>query len=281
MRCGLKQDNKPGILLLHGYPLDNRMWSEQVRELKERFSVFQPNFPGFGGIGQSASDLYVEGVPRSANLVPETNDWSTVADLTDWLATAIHGLASKEGLSAKWIVCGLSMGGYVALEFWNRHRDLVAGLVLSNTKASTDDANGVANRQAVIEQAQSAGNASVTLPMLSKLLFGESIETNPDLVEYVQAMMLGVPVETLVRSQQAMLSRKCFSNVLNSLDIPTLVLAASHDLITPVTVMESMAASIPQSEFKVIENAGHLAPMENPRDWNAAFLLFATKLSRL
>ena len=254
------------------------MWSEQVRELKDKFCIFQPSFPGFGGIGQLAPHLYLQGVPSSANPIPETNEWSSLADLADWLATAIHGLASKEGFPAKWIVCGLSMGGYVALEFWNRHRDLVAGLVLSNTKASTDDANGVANRQAVIEQAQSAGNASVTLPMLPKLLFRESIQTNPDLVEYVQTMMLGVPVETLVRSQQAMLSRKCFTNELSSLDIPTLVLAASHDLITPVTVMESMAASIPQSEFKVIEKAGHLAPMENPFDWNAVFLLFATKL---
>lgn len=271
--------NKPGILFLHGYPLDNRVWSEQLGFLDGHFFLFRPNFPGFGETGPAETNVYAIDGSSPIYISLEFTDWTSLAGLSDWLANAIDQLHDMlPTVPDKWIVCGLSMGGYVALEFWKRHRHRVAGLVLTNTKASIDDDKAIANRLAVVEQAKSLGSDSVTLPMLPKLLAQSSMEKNPKVVARVEAMMRSISSTTISRSQQAMIFRDSFMDDLGVIDVPTLVLAGARDVITPGSLMESMAAKIPQSYFKVIEDAGHLAPMENPADWNSEFLSFLAKL---
>jgi len=254
------------------------MWSEQLGFLDSRFLCFRPNFPGFGGPVAAEPNVHLVDSNAPIHVSLEYSEWTSLSGLSDWLANAIDRSHDTLRMVAdKWIVCGLSMGGYVALEFWKRHRHRVAGLVLTNTKASVDDDQAIANRLAVIEQANLFGSDSVTLPMIPKLLSQANIETNPKLVARVEAMMRSVSSTTIGRSQQAMIARNSFMDDLSVIDVPTLVLAGARDVITPALEMESMAAKIPQSYFKVIENAGHLSPMENPAAWNADFLSFIAK----
>ncbi len=71
-----------------------------------------------------------------------------------------------------------------------------------------------------------------------------------------------------------------FMDEITRIDVPVLVIAGSEDGITSAGMMESMAERIPQSSFTVISNAGHVAPMENPRGWNDALADFAHRLEQ-
>src|SRR5690606_23784082 len=104
-----------GVLLLHAFPLDADMWDPQVQGLSAGVPVVPVNLPGFGGAP-----------------VADPEHW--MDDAADVAAAALNGTGIDEV-----VVCGLSMGGYVALAFYRRHRDLVAGLVLANTRADADD----------------------------------------------------------------------------------------------------------------------------------------------
>src|SRR5207253_2679693 len=56
------------------------------------------------------------------------------------------------------VVCGLSMGGYVALALWRRHHDRVAGLLFANTRAGADDEAGKERRRALAERLRTEGS---------------------------------------------------------------------------------------------------------------------------
>jgi len=251
------QVSKLGVLFLHGYPLDSRMWDAQVEFLCDQYHILRPDFSDF--------------------------QWETIADLADVIAGQVQRTSDvpSQANPEKWIVCGLSMGGYVAFEFWKRHRELVAGLVLSNTKASADDETAKTNRRLVIERAMAEGSESVTLPMMPKLLSKLSFDTRTDLIQRVSQMMRETSRDLISRSQQAMIDRNDFSDELALIDVPVLAIAGTEDSITPADQMESMAAKIPQSAFKVIRDAGHLAPLENPDVWNEAFSAFVCSLEQM
>ena len=111
-----------GLLLLHAFPLDAQMWSEQVTATSG-VPVVAVNLPGFGG--------------------------APSADPAGWMDTAAdHADAAivAAGID-RVIVCGLSMGGYVAFAYLRRHGAKVAGLILANTRADADDAAAKERRQ--------------------------------------------------------------------------------------------------------------------------------------
>lgn len=251
---------KFGLIFLHGYPLDSRMWDAQVACFRDKYVIVRPDFADF--------------------------QWSTIADLADQIASHVEKPdqtfleAQSVAWPAKWIVCGLSMGGYVALEIWKRHRNLVAGIVLSNTKASVDDENAKANRRSVMKRAIAEGSECVTLPMIPKLLSALTIETQSDVVAALSQMMRDTSIASIGQFQQAMIDRHDFMDEIKRFDVPALVIAGSEDGITPASTMESMADRIPQSSFRVISESGHLAPMENPSAWNDALADFVQRLEQ-
>ena len=103
-----------GLLLLHAWPIDARMWEPQLTGLPAGLPVARPDLPGFGG-SEPAGDVLTMGLAAERALE-----------------------AIGEGGIDRAVVCGLSMGGYVALELWRRQPELVAGLVLANTRADAD-----------------------------------------------------------------------------------------------------------------------------------------------
>jgi pimeloyl-ACP methyl ester carboxylesterase len=248
--------SKVGIIFLHGYPLDSRMWAAQVEVFRDAFLVFAPDFSDY--------------------------QWQTLADLSDALSIEIQRmkLAATGDFPDQWIVCGLSMGGYVALELWRRHPELVAALVLTNTKASSDDETAKMNRRAVIERTIAEGSEWISASMMPKLLSKLTLTSEVNLVERLLEIMREIPADLVCRSQRAMMDRHDFTEELHQIGIPTLIIAGEEDSITPESVMASMASSVPQSSFKAIPGSGHLSPMENPTDWNQVFRSFASFLER-
>lgn len=92
------------ILLVHAFPVDAEMWDRQVSDLRAEHTVLAPHLPGFGGTAPTGNEL-------------------TMDAAADFLA----GELDREGTDRA-VVCGLSIGGYVAFSLWRRHRDRIAGL---------------------------------------------------------------------------------------------------------------------------------------------------------
>jgi pimeloyl-ACP methyl ester carboxylesterase len=123
-----------GLLLLHAFPVDARMWERQRSTFSHRLRVAAPDMPGFGGA-------------------------EPAGEVTTMRAMAERALRELERAGiGRAVVCGLSMGGYVAFELWRVAPELVAGLVLANTRAGPDTEEGAASRRALADRLLAEGS---------------------------------------------------------------------------------------------------------------------------
>jgi pimeloyl-ACP methyl ester carboxylesterase len=244
------QGRPAALLLIHGFPLDHRMWAAQLAGLSEQARVIAPDLRGFG---------------RSAA--------APAGPLTmDQHADDLAGLLDALGVGRA-VVAGLSMGGYVAFAFWRRHRERVAALVLADTRAEGDSPQAQANRDASAAKVRAAGVAAIAGDMLPRLLAPASL-ANPRLVERMRTMMADQPAQTVIAALSGLRDREDSRPTLPTITVPTLVLVGEHDVLTPPAAAMAMAAAVPGARLVVIPGTGHMSPMENPRVVNAALRNF-------
>jgi 3-oxoadipate enol-lactonase len=227
------------LLLLHAFPLDASMWAPQVEGLGDRARVLAPNFPGFGGEPSAGEVLVMD----------------AAADRGE-KALRVAGVDRA-------VVCGLSMGGYAALAFWRRHRDLVSGLVLANTRAGADDDAGKERRRALAARLRTEGNvlADSPPPLLSERAPGW-------LWDRVKEIVRAQPAEAIAAASLGMAERPDSTTDLATIDVPTLVITSTGDALIPPDATTPMADQIPGARLAVIEGAGHLSNLEAADEFN-------------
>jgi 3-oxoadipate enol-lactonase len=232
------------IVFVHGFPFHGSMWDAQAAALPGWQAVV-PDLRGFGRSGRGALD-----------------DWTM-----DTFADDLAALIGVVGLGPV-VMCGLSMGGYVAFAFWRRYRDLCQALVLADTRAEADTEAGRASRRAMADRVLAEGTGFVADDMLPRLLSGRTRRERPEVVARVRAMIEGTSAETIARAQRAMAVRPDSRRDLGGIDVPVLVVAGEEDAIVPVAEAEVMATAIPGARLELVPDAGHLAPMEDPPAFN-------------
>lgn len=228
------------LLLLHGFPLDSEMWAGQVAGLQDVSPVVAVNLPGFGGTPLA---------PREG--------WMDAA--ADAAAAALRDAGADRA-----VVCGLSMGGYVAFSFWRRHRSLVAGLVFANTKSGGDDEAGKQRRADLARQVRAEGTAFLVASPPPLLSDGAS----PDLRLKVQSMIARQPAEAIAIASLAMADRVDSTGDLAGINVPTLVITSSADTLIPPDVTKAIVSQVPGATLAVIEGVGHLSNLEAPEEFN-------------
>ena len=232
------------ILLLHGYPLDSRMWEPLIPLLVSDFLCIAPDLRGFG---------------KAA----EENQSFSMSNLADDCFGLLNALQIRQRI----VVCGLSMGGYVAMQFVEKHPDRIASLILTNTRANADDLTAAANRRAVATRALTEGVPQVVHPMLDKLLSGNTKSQHPEVVSLVQTMMLETRKSTIAWAQMAMASREDFLPRMRNWSVPVTCVAGREDTIVPLESTQQMASQLQGSELIVIENSAHMSPLECPSEF--------------
>ena len=188
----------------------------------------------------------------------------TVADLTgddrfDDMARTVLKAAPET-----FALAGLSMGGYVAHEIMRQAPDRVTRLALLDTSARADTPGQSERRRAFIEQTRHGDFKGVTSRLLPMLIHPDRLEDG-DLTETITAMAEGVGREAFLRQQNAIMHRPDGRRDLSAIHCPTLVLCGRQDALTPLAGHEEMADGIPDSTLVVIEDCGHMAPLERPR----------------
>jgi pimeloyl-ACP methyl ester carboxylesterase len=232
-----------GLLLLHAWPVDARMWEAQLTALPDGLAVAAPDLPGFGG-SEPAGDVLTMGAAAER---------------------ALEALGER-GIDRA-VVCGLSMGGYVAFELWRRARDRVIGFVLANTRAVADPPEAAAARRALAERLRSEGNVLATEP--PPLLSDRAPE---DLRSRVRGWIAEQPPEAIAAASLGMAERPDSTPDLATIDVPTLVLTSTDDRLIAPEISAEMAGLIPQCRLETIEGAGHLSNLEAPGAFDAALL---------
>lgn len=240
------------LLLVHGFPLDHTMWNEQIAALRERYRVIAPDLRGFGESGQMQS------TSSTATLSMEQH--------ADDLARLLDAL----GITEKVHFCGLSMGGYIAWQFWRKYAERVRSLLLCDTRASADTEEAAQGRLKMAERVVAEGNAFVAAGMLPKLLAPQKLSSDSDVIRRLRNMIENTSPESIAAAQRGMATRIDATDMLPNIDVPTLVLVGEHDAITTAEEMKSIADTIPGSQFVEIPAAGHMAPMEDPAAVSAA-----------
>jgi YbgC/YbaW family acyl-CoA thioester hydrolase len=233
----------PPVLFVHGFPFDRTMWKHQLAAL------------GGGRCQRVAVDLRGAG----ASSVPASPDEYDMARYADDLVAVLDAVGASRA-----VICGLSMGGYIAFELLRRHPERVRALVLCDTKAEADSAEGKRGRDEMAALAERDGAAAVAARLLPKLLAPATLAAQPEVVEHVRAMIERTPVAGIVGALRAMRDRRDATDLLPHIAVPTLVLGGEDDTIAPPRGMAAMAAAIPGAQYASIPAAAHLAPLEQP-----------------
>jgi pimeloyl-ACP methyl ester carboxylesterase len=186
------------------------------------------------------------------------------ADTVAALARAVLADAPQ-----RFALAGLSMGGYVALEIMRQAPGRVAGLALIDTSARPDSEEQTRRRRALLALARTGRFKGVTPRLLPTLLHPDRL-ADPILAGRVMAMAARIGRDAFLRQQTAILGRPDSRPDLMRIDCPTLVACGRQDALTPLPLSEEMAGLIPGAELVVVEDSGHLSPMERPDAVNAA-----------
>jgi pimeloyl-ACP methyl ester carboxylesterase len=242
------------VVLLHAFPLDSRMWLPQIEALGG-YQAIVPDLRGFG----AARELAVE-----------------VADV-DLLADDLARLLDERQLGQV-VLCGLSMGGYVALAFARRHPERLGGLVLCGTRAGTDSEREIADRLAMAERVLAEGVGSVPEAMLPRLLGPTVRDKRPDLVEQVTEMILDQDPRGIAGAQRGLAARPDSTPALAAVTVPALVIVGGEDELAGPEEGRVLATGIRDSRLVLVEGAGHLVNLEQPEPVNEALLDFLAPL---
>lgn len=171
---------------------------------------------------------------------------------------------------ASFALAGLSMGGYVAQEVMRQAPERVERLALVNTNARADTEEQRENRQSFIKLAELGKFKGVTPRLLPNLVHPSRLK-DPSVADVVMDMAERVGQDAFIRQEKAIMGRKDGRPDLEAIRVPTLILGGRQDLICPVKVQEEMHQRMPQSKLVIIEDCGHLSPIERPEAVTAVF----------
>jgi 3-oxoadipate enol-lactonase len=225
-----------GLVLIHGWPMDRSMWDAQVAALEGRVRLVAPDLPGFGDAPSAGGVMSM-----------------------DAGAEAVLGAADDAGID-RFVACGVSMGGYVALALRRRHRERVLGLVLANTRSDPDDEAGRRRRHETAARLLAEGVgflADAPPPLLSS-------SARDTLWERVKDTIRRQPAAAVAAATLGMAERRDSTPDLAGIDVPVLVITSSEDTLIPPDATAPISDAVPLGTLVTIQGAGHLSNMEAP-----------------
>jgi len=192
-----------------------------------------------------------------------------VADLT--ARDSVSGMAADvlAAMPERFALAALSMGGYVALEIMRQTPERVLALALLDTTARPDSDDQTARRRGLIELAKKGKFKGVTRQLMPMLVHADRLNETA-LTGEVMAMAERIGRDAFLRQQTAIMTRSDSRPLLAQIACPSLILCGRQDALTPLAWHMEMATAIPEAHLVVIEDCGHLAPLERPAEVTAA-----------
>ena len=242
------------VLLIHGFPLSRKLWLSQTDYLSQFFRIISIDLRGHGE---------TQSVPGPYSM--------------DMLAEDCHALMNHLHITQPVVLCGLSMGGYIALAFYRKFPSQVAGLILAATRANADSPETRENRDQAIRLANQQGSMAIAESMLPKMFASNTHDANPSLITNVRDIMAHTSVAGITGALHGMKNRPDSYSMLQSIQVPTLIIHGAADQLIPLSVAQGMSAAIPGAILCIIPRTGHLLNLEQPELFNQAVRNFLLK----
>ncbi|MBI5464149.1 MAG: alpha/beta fold hydrolase [Ignavibacteriales bacterium] len=243
------------VVFIHGFPFNYEMWNPQMMALPNSVRAIVYDVRGHGqtevGDGQFTIDIFVD----------------------DLIALLDHLVIDKA------VLCGLSMGGYIALRAVERHPDRVRGLILADTRSEADGNEAKIKRTASLKSLKANGVAAFAENFVKAVFWQESFSRSPEAVESIKRAIQGNSPLGIGGTLLALASRTDTSAALANIAVPTLILVGEHDALTPPSASEAMHKAIKGSEMHVLPRAAHMANLENPELFNLKLISFLQQFS--
>jgi len=241
------------IILIHGMTFDNKMWNPQIEILKDKYRVIAYDIRGHGksgvGDGQYTYKLFVK----------------------DLIALMDHLQLKKA------IICGLSMGGAIAIRAYEMHPHRIKALILCDTRSEADSNETKYWRENSIELIKSGGLKLFTKEFLRAIFAPESFNKHPESVELIQNTIISTSPTGICGTLLAQAARTDMTHVLPEIKVRTLIMVGENDNFTPIESSEIMNNNITNSELIIIAKAGHVSNLENVEEFNRYLMEFLGK----
>jgi pimeloyl-ACP methyl ester carboxylesterase len=222
------------VVLLHAFPLDERMWEPQLEALRD----YEVVTPRLYGRGQTIDDY------------------------------AASVLAEAEG---ELVLVGASLGGYTALAMAHREPARVRALALVGARADADSPERHAGRAETKALIESGGAEALWESMRPKLLLDDATD---DVVERVRGQALDRSTEELVGALEVIRDRADRTGTLTGFAHPVLVAVGESDPFFQPEEAQQLAHAVPHGRFRAFAGARHLPNLEQPDEFNAALAGF-------
>lgn len=226
------------------------MWRSQLDRVPDGWWFVAPDLRGFGAGGAVPPSLTVDEYARD-----------------------VLALMTALGIETA-VIGGLSMGGYVTFALFRQAPDRFDGVILADTKASADTAEGRAGRLAMSETLRTRGVGAVVDGLLPKLVGETTRRERPEVMAHTRQLMEANQPGAIDAALHALITRPDSTPDLARISCPTLVIVGQEDTVTPAADAELLARSIPGTELVVLPRVGHLSNLEAPDDFSSALTRF-------
>ncbi len=243
------------LVLIHAFPLFSSMWKPQMKNLERKGRVIALDLPGFGRSPHKAK--------------------TSISKMAQEIARLLDSINVKEPA----MIAGLSMGGYVAFEFFRQFPKRVRALGLFSTRAGADTPEVREKRLKTANEIQRKGLESFAKIILPNLVGKTTIESNPELIREITGMISLNNREGVANALFAMAERRDSIDLLASIKCPTLIIAGDEDALIPFSESETMHTQIANSQFHLLPKAGHLVNLEQPAAFQKVFEKFLIQLT--
>lgn len=235
------------LVLLHPFPYDARCYGDVRAQLAPDIPVLALDGPGWG-----------------ASALP---DISAGAPSLEYYADAVAATLAGAG-ARRAVLAGISMGGYVALAFAERHGSMLAGLALIDTKAEADPPEGKATRRQQAAAAEERGG-QVVADSYRDVLGRTSLDARPEVVDQCRQWLSQADGDAISWAQLAMAARPARHQTLTRITCPVLVVRGFEDEVSSADSADAMATSAELAGVEVtqleIPEVGHLPMVESPK----------------
>ncbi|NOU45929.1 MAG: alpha/beta hydrolase [Bacteroidales bacterium] len=228
------------IVLLHGFPMDHRVWADFKSSFTPRFKVISIDLPGFG----------------QSEMIHKNHSMTLMAEVVNVVLTT-------EKIE-KCMLLGHSMGGYVSLEFASQFPEMLKGLILLHSQAAADDENARTNRDTSIEAVKENKTAYIN-PFINGLFSDGFIANQPDSVNFIKEISHSQEVEAIVAALAGMRDRADQTDLLKRIQVPVLFILGKEDKRMPYIKIMSQAALPAHAELLILDKVAHFGFMENPQ----------------
>lgn len=230
------------IVFLHAFPLNSKMWKYQVSELKA-YNCYAIDY----------QNLRI----------------NTLKDIADFVYSFC-----KENKIERAIFIGLSMGGYVIFEIFRHYKEIIEAIVLCNTKATPDSPEMKEKRYKLIEKIKNEGTSFLADEYIPKFLENRNSENE----EFIKDMINSAKAENIISTLLALSNRNDNVDLLEKMDIPTLIIASDKDEISTLEDARLMNERIKNSKLVILKNCKHISNIDCKEEFNRALSEFLKSL---